>query len=71
MAGHFITKIKAKKLVLTHFSQRYKGSVSDNTGVKSDDCESVGKLLKQAEKIFTAGSVIAAEDLMVIQLSLK
>ena len=71
MAGNFAAKIKAKKLVLTHFSQRYKGSVRDNEASKPDDCESVGKLVKQAEIIFTSGSVIAAEDVMVIQLSLK
>lgn len=66
MAGLFATKIKAKKLILTHFSQRYKG-VSDN----KDDCDSVEKLIKQAEKAFKSGSVVAAEDFLVIQLPLK
>ena len=66
MAGHFATKIKAKKLILTHFSQRYKG-VNDNI----DDSDSVEKLLKQAEGAFKSGSVVTAEDFLVIQLPMK
>jgi len=72
MAGHFAGKIKAKKLVLTHFSQRYKGVNASTTTSKADDCDPcVGRLVKQAEKIFTSGSVFAAEDFMVLQLPLK
>lgn len=71
MAGHFAAKIKARKLVLTHFSQRYKG-ISDNIATaETNDCDNVGKLLKQAEKAFTSGTVVAAEDFLVIQLPLK
>jgi len=74
MAGHFAGKIKAKKLILTHFSQRYKGvnASTTTTTSKADDCDPcVGRLVKQAEKIFTSGSVFAAEDFMVLQLPLK
>ena len=58
MAGHFAVQIKAKKLVLTHFSQRYK-AVTDIAATKDDDCD-VRKLVKQAEKVFTSGSVVPA-----------
>ena len=74
MAGHFAGKIKAKKLVLTHFSQRYRGvnASTTTTTSKADDCDPcVRRLVKQAEKIFTSGSVFAAEDFMVLQLPLK
>ena len=72
MAGHFAGKIKAKKLVLTHFSQRYKG-VSDSvaTTTVTNDSDSVQKLLKQAKEAFSPGSVVAAEDFMIMQIPQK
>lgn len=68
MAGNFATQAKAKKLVLTHFSQRYKG-VNDNLAAQDDDCN-VKKLVKEAEKVFMTGSIVAAEDFMVIPITL-
>ena len=67
MAGQFARKIKAKKLVLTHFSQRYK-RVSDIEGSGNDDTATVKKLLMQAEKAFLPGNVVDADDFMVIQI---
>ena len=68
MAGHFAAQVKAKKLVLTHFSQRYKG-VNDNLAAQDADCN-VKKLVKQAEKVFMTGSTVAAEDFLVIPITL-
>lgn len=68
MAGHFAAQVKAKKLVLTHFSQRYKG-VNDNLAAQDADCN-VKKLVKQAEKVFMTGSIVAAEDFLVIPITL-
>ena len=70
MAGYFATKVNAKLLVLTHFSQRYKG-VGENVASKTGDCVSIEKLLRQAEKAFKLDSVIAAEDFLVIHIPLK
>ena len=70
MAGNFAGKINAKKLVLTHFSQRYKG-VDDNAATKTDNCDCVAKLGDQAKNVFTSGSTVAAEDFMVIEISRK
>ena len=71
MAGYFAAKVNAKMLVLTHFSQRYKG-VGENVTTKTGDCVSIEKLLRQAEKAFKSDrSVIAAEDFLVIRIPLK
>jgi len=70
MAGYFAAKVQAKKLVLTHFSQRYMG-VGDKTATKTGDCVSIEKLLRQAEIAFKSDSVIVAEDFLVIKLPLK
>jgi len=70
MAGYFAAKVQAKKLVLAHFSQRYKG-VGDKRATKTGDCVSIEKLVRQAEIAFKSDSVIAAEDFLVIKLPLK
>ncbi len=65
MAGRFASCIKAKKLVMTHFSQRYRSS---NDEIKKDEV-SVDKLLQQAKNYFK-GEVIAADDFTVINVPL-
>ena len=61
MAGRFATLIRARTLVITHFSQRYRAG---NDGMRSG-AESVEKLIKQAKDHFN-GEVVAADDLLVI-----
>ena len=70
MAGQSAGKIKAKKLVLTPFSQRYR-KVSDIEENGTDDTLTVKKLLIQAEKAFPQGNVVVADDFMVIQIPQK
>ena len=72
MAGYFAAKVNAKVLVLTHFSQRYKGAGENvETKTTGSDCDSTEKLLRQAEKAFKSDSVIAADDFMVVHIPLK
>ena len=67
MAARFACKIMAKKLILNHFSQRYTG-LHDRSASKIGGSESLEKLLKQAENVFTQGSVVVAEDFLVIPI---
>ena len=69
MAGHFATSVNAKKLVLTHFSQRYK-RISDTVPTNVEEDGTVSKLVEQAKKSFS-GCIIAADDFVVLRLSLK
>jgi len=71
MAGYFAAKVNARVLVLTHFSQRYKGDGENVATKTAGDCGSTEKLLKQAEKAFKSDSVVAAEDFMVVHIPLK
>lgn len=70
MAGYFAARVNARVLVLTHFSQRYKGA-GENVATKTSDCDSIEKLLRQAEIAFKSDSVIAADDFMVVHIPLK
>ena len=65
MAGRFASHLEAKRLVLTHFSQRYRPI---NSELKHGE-ESIVKLLNQAQEHFR-GQVIAANDFTVISLPL-
>ena len=63
MAGKFATRIGAKKLIISHFSQRYRPIDS----VLKGDEVSVSKLLQQANENF-ANEVIAADDFKVVAI---
>ncbi|XP_077993798.1 zinc phosphodiesterase ELAC protein 1-like [Glandiceps talaboti] len=67
MAAKFANQINAKKLILTHFSQRYRAE--SDTSKEGD--ESVSKLVGQARAVFVNGDVVAAEDLMQIPVPAK
>ncbi|XP_033105871.1 zinc phosphodiesterase ELAC protein 1-like [Anneissia japonica] len=64
MAGEFARSVGAKKLVITHFSQRYKTKDSELKG----DEQTTDKLLQQAKDAFQCDNVIAAEDLLTLTI---
>lgn len=65
MVGKFARSCNVTKLVLTHFSQRYKPL----SHVCQGDEVSLVKLVEQAKEAFQSDNVIAAEDFTVIKVS--
>ncbi|XP_062455601.1 zinc phosphodiesterase ELAC protein 1 [Rhea pennata] len=66
MASDFAKLCKVKKLVLTHFSQRYKPATQTSEG----DTD-VTELKRQAESVLGGQEVTLAEDFMTIEVPLK
>ncbi|XP_061874203.1 zinc phosphodiesterase ELAC protein 1 isoform X2 [Colius striatus] len=66
MASSFAKLCKVRKLVLTHFSQRYKLSVQ-----RCEEDIDLTKLKRQAESVLDGQEVALAEDLMTIEVPMK
>lgn len=62
MAGAFARACEARRLALTHFSSRYKGDDSP------EGRETMGVIVSQAREAFGGGDVVAARDLMEVEV---
>ncbi|KAI0355381.1 Metallo-hydrolase/oxidoreductase [Trametes cingulata] len=65
MAGAFARRIRARKLVLNHFSARYPG----NDDVDEDARRIMGRIRELAESTYGGGEVVCARDLMSFDVS--
>lgn len=63
MAGKFATRIRAKRLILNHFSARYKG----NDDVDKEAAKVMDGIKQLAQQEYE-GSVVTARDLMSVDL---
>lgn len=70
MAGRFARTINATRLILTHFSQRYRGVNCQAVDNSDADSLSVEKLVKQAKEEFS-GDILAAEDFCVVTIPIR
>ena len=64
MAAEFCREVGCKRLILTHFSQRYRGEEGEGEEVGEEGEEGVGKLLREAQEalIGTGIRVEIADD---------
>jgi ribonuclease Z len=69
MAGEFAREVRAKLLVLTHFSPRYVGYVPEGEGDAEDaDTSEVSRLLRQAREAFGNENIVAAHDYFTLRV---
>jgi len=62
MAGHFAQRVGAKRLVMTHFSPRYKGDLSPESLAIMKRLEDMARKTSKLK----ADQVLAAHDLMLV-----
>ena len=70
MAAAFCKQVGGKRLILTHFSQRYRREGQVGEGEEEEEEEGVGKLITEAEEALngTGISVEAADDLKTFKI---
>ena len=84
MAGQFALAVNAKKLVLTHFSQRYKVALTSPNSCgampiefinafsfKCDDEQTMKKMLDQCKEAFKSDRVVCAYDFLQLDIPLS
>ncbi|EWM24862.1 hypothetical protein Naga_100381g5 [Nannochloropsis gaditana] len=64
MAGHFAHRVRAKRLIMTHFSPRYKGDLSPESLAIMKRLEDMARKTSKLR----ADRVLAAHDLMLVPI---